>query len=152
MTVTTENPMTGIALRILSGVLFAANAWFAHRDDHPGGRAEDVPPFWPALLPQPFPPRPQVCPSVSMSRPRCSRVMIVKTIAATAVAPVATARTTAVVRVPVVAAPVVVPRVPMAPRLTAATSLPWPQVLAMPSAFARPLRLPTRKENKHAAT
>jgi tripartite ATP-independent transporter DctM subunit len=35
---------------MLAGVLFAANAWFAHRDDHPGGRAEDVPPFWPALL------------------------------------------------------------------------------------------------------
>ena len=34
---------------MLAGVLFAANAWFARRDNHPGGRAEDVPAFWPAL-------------------------------------------------------------------------------------------------------
>ena len=34
---------------MLAGVLFAANAWFARRDNHPGGTAEDVPPFWPAL-------------------------------------------------------------------------------------------------------
>jgi tripartite ATP-independent transporter DctM subunit len=34
---------------MLGGVLFAANAWFARRHNHPGGRAEDVPPFWPAL-------------------------------------------------------------------------------------------------------
>jgi TRAP-type C4-dicarboxylate transport system permease large subunit len=29
---------------MLAGVLFAANAWFARRHNHPGGRAEDVPP------------------------------------------------------------------------------------------------------------
>jgi tripartite ATP-independent transporter DctM subunit len=34
---------------MLAGVLFVANAWFARRDNHPGGRAEDVPAFWPAL-------------------------------------------------------------------------------------------------------
>jgi len=50
----------------------------------------------------------------------------------------------------------VVPRVPTARRLTAATRLlrlvPLPApVLAVP-AFARRLRLPKRKENKHVAT
>jgi tripartite ATP-independent transporter DctM subunit len=34
---------------MLAGVLFAANAWFARRYDHPGGTADDVPAFWPAL-------------------------------------------------------------------------------------------------------
>lgn len=81
-----------------------------------------------------------------MARLRCSRVTTAKTTVATAVAPVATARTTVVVRVVV---PAVVPRAPMALRLTAATRLP---PLAPVPAFARLLRLPKRKENKHAAT
>jgi hypothetical protein len=80
-----------------------------------------------------------------MAKPLCSRATTAKTTAATAVAPAATALVTAVV--PVVLA--VVPRVPTALRLMAATSLPSPLT---PSAFARLLRLPKRKENKHVAT
>lgn len=72
--------------------------------------------------------------------------------AATAVVPVATVRTTVVVRALVVAALAAVPRVLTAPRPMAATSLPLPQVPLTPSAFARLLRLPKRKENKHVAT
>ncbi len=34
---------------MLAVVLFIANAWFAHRDNHPGGAHADIPPFWPAL-------------------------------------------------------------------------------------------------------
>jgi tripartite ATP-independent transporter DctM subunit len=34
---------------MLAVVLFIANAWFARRDDHPGGAEADMPPFWPAL-------------------------------------------------------------------------------------------------------
>lgn len=34
---------------LLAGFLFAANAWFAHRHDHPGGGGEAVPAFWPSL-------------------------------------------------------------------------------------------------------
>jgi tripartite ATP-independent transporter DctM subunit len=34
---------------MLAGVLFAANAWFARRNNHPGGRSEDIPAFLPAL-------------------------------------------------------------------------------------------------------
>ncbi|MEO8858306.1 MAG: TRAP transporter large permease [Burkholderiaceae bacterium] len=34
---------------MLAVVLFIGNAWFARRDDHPGGAHEDIPPFWPAL-------------------------------------------------------------------------------------------------------
>jgi tripartite ATP-independent transporter DctM subunit len=33
----------------LAFALFIVNAWYAHRHDHPGGRDEDLPPFWPAL-------------------------------------------------------------------------------------------------------
>lgn len=79
--------------------------------------------------------------------------MIVKTTAATAVAPATTALVTAVVPVPAVVARVVVPRVLTLRRPTAATSLLWPPpVVVMPSAFARQHLLPKRKENKHAAT
>jgi TRAP-type C4-dicarboxylate transport system permease large subunit len=34
---------------MLAFVLFMANAWFARRDDHPGGAEADIPPFWPAF-------------------------------------------------------------------------------------------------------
>lgn len=34
---------------LLAGFLFAANAWFAHRHDHPGGAGEAVPALWPSL-------------------------------------------------------------------------------------------------------
>ena len=34
---------------ILGAVLILANGVIAHRHDHPGGRAEDIPPFWPSL-------------------------------------------------------------------------------------------------------
>ena len=35
---------------LLAFSLLAVNAWIAHRDDHPGGRDEQVPPFWPSLV------------------------------------------------------------------------------------------------------
>jgi len=35
---------------LLAFSLLAVNAWIAHRDDHPGGRHEKVPPFWPAFV------------------------------------------------------------------------------------------------------
>lgn len=35
---------------MLAGVLFAMNAYFAYRDDHPGGRGDDVPNFGPAFV------------------------------------------------------------------------------------------------------
>jgi tripartite ATP-independent transporter DctM subunit len=34
---------------MLAGVLFAANAWFAHRHNHPGGQGRRRAPFWPAF-------------------------------------------------------------------------------------------------------
>jgi tripartite ATP-independent transporter DctM subunit len=34
---------------LLGAGLMAANAYFAHRDNHPGGRGEELPPFWPTL-------------------------------------------------------------------------------------------------------
>lgn len=34
---------------LLAAVLFAGNAYYARRDDHPGGATIDVPEFWPAL-------------------------------------------------------------------------------------------------------
>ncbi len=34
---------------VLAGALFAVNAWFAHRHNHPGGRSADIPAFWPAF-------------------------------------------------------------------------------------------------------
>jgi tripartite ATP-independent transporter DctM subunit len=34
---------------LLAAVLFAGNFYYAHRDNHPGGRGADVPRFWPAL-------------------------------------------------------------------------------------------------------
>jgi tripartite ATP-independent transporter DctM subunit len=34
---------------LLATVLFAGNFYYAHRDNHPGGRNADVPRFWPAL-------------------------------------------------------------------------------------------------------
>ncbi len=34
---------------LLALALLAVNAFFAHRDDHPGGPHEVVPPFWPSL-------------------------------------------------------------------------------------------------------
>lgn len=34
---------------LLAVVLFAGNFYYAHRDNHPGGRNADVPRFWPAL-------------------------------------------------------------------------------------------------------
>lgn len=83
-----------------------------------------------------------------MARALCSRVTTVKTIVATAVVLVATVRVAIAVLVPVVAALAVVPRVPMAHRPMAATSLLSP---LMPSAFAR-LPSPKRKENNHVAT
>ncbi|WPZ15296.1 TRAP transporter large permease [Nitratireductor rhodophyticola] len=35
---------------LLAGVLMAINAYYAHRDNHPGGAGEDVPAFFPSLL------------------------------------------------------------------------------------------------------
>ncbi|MCA0045058.1 TRAP transporter large permease [Celeribacter litoreus] len=35
---------------LLAAVLMAMNAYFAHRDNHPGGKDMDVPPFFPSLL------------------------------------------------------------------------------------------------------
>lgn len=35
---------------LLAGFLFAANAWFAHRHNHPGGKGEAIPPFVPSFL------------------------------------------------------------------------------------------------------
>jgi len=34
---------------LLAGALMAANAWFAHRHDHPGGKSEDIEPILPSL-------------------------------------------------------------------------------------------------------
>lgn len=86
-----------------------------------------------------------------MAKPLCSRVTTAKTTAATAAVPAATVRTTAVA--PVVLALAVVPRVLMARRPMAATSLQPPLTLApVPSASARPRLPPRPKENKHVAT
>lgn len=35
---------------LLAAVLLALNAFMAHRYDHPGGDAADIPPFWPSLF------------------------------------------------------------------------------------------------------
>lgn len=35
---------------LLAAMLMAMNAYYAHRDDHPGGADMDLPPFWPSLL------------------------------------------------------------------------------------------------------
>ncbi len=35
---------------LLATALFALNSYFAHRDDHPGGRADDIPPLMPSFL------------------------------------------------------------------------------------------------------
>ncbi|WP_339115597.1 TRAP transporter large permease [Thioclava sp. GXIMD2076] len=35
---------------LLAVMLMAMNAYFAHRDDHPGGKDLDLPRFWPSLL------------------------------------------------------------------------------------------------------
>ncbi|MBM6593627.1 TRAP transporter large permease [Microvirga pudoricolor] len=34
---------------LMAATLFGANAYYARRDGHPGGRTDDVPAFWPAL-------------------------------------------------------------------------------------------------------
>jgi len=35
---------------LLAFALFIVNAFFAYRDNHPGGRGEDVPPLWPSFV------------------------------------------------------------------------------------------------------
>ena len=35
---------------LLASALFAVNYFFAHRDNHPGGRDEVVPPLWPSFV------------------------------------------------------------------------------------------------------
>jgi len=35
---------------LLAAMLMAMNAYYAHRDDHPGGKDMDLPPFWPSLI------------------------------------------------------------------------------------------------------
>ncbi|SLN70127.1 TRAP transporter large permease [Oceanibacterium hippocampi] len=35
---------------LLAFVLFAVNAFYAYRDNHPGGRNADLPPFWPSFV------------------------------------------------------------------------------------------------------
>ncbi|MCY4311396.1 MAG: TRAP transporter large permease, partial [Rhodospirillaceae bacterium] len=35
---------------LLAFSLLLVNAWIAHRNDHPGGRHEQAPPFWPAFV------------------------------------------------------------------------------------------------------
>ncbi len=35
---------------LLAATLMAMNAFFAWRDDHPGGKGDELPPFWPSLL------------------------------------------------------------------------------------------------------
>jgi tripartite ATP-independent transporter DctM subunit len=35
---------------LLAFALFAVNSFFAHRDDHPGGRGEVLPPLWPSFV------------------------------------------------------------------------------------------------------